>query len=246
MCNKDAWLSYSLLFLTAQRLNISLSQRSIHWQFRNYIYSILWLDFLALAEANANKLLCSPSMWMYSSQVWKLYLCNHNNTGINAVKYLIVIMLSEKDGIACLHAKSTWLSETSQTSFKCKVSLLFDSLFSGGPVGRGYCPPSTPHWLSAWLILSRGSARKAVWITVSSPSLSLPSKMKGHFSPSHHDSPQDVSYQNSEGWLPRLPPAQARNRWLILEWLSIQCLCCIFYGEFTLYNAVCVEWSSKY
>lgn len=130
--------------------------------------------------------------------------CCHSDTKINAGEYF---QLLEKDEIACLHAESTWLSEAVRHHLSVKCLFLWQPLF-WGPVGRGHCPPSTPHCLPAWLILSRRSARKAVWITVSSPSLSLPSKMKGHFSPSHRDSPQDVSLQK-RGMLPRLPPTSS-------------------------------------
>lgn len=115
-------------------------------------------------KSNGNSYLCTTS-------------CYYSDTKINAGKSF---QLLKKDEIVCLHAESTWLSEAVRHHLSVSVSF-FDSLFSGGPVGRGHCPPSSPHSLPAWLILSCGSARKAVWITVSAPPPLIAIKDEGSF-----------------------------------------------------------------
>lgn len=73
-----------------------------------------------------------------------------------------------------------------QTFLYKTICFLLTDTFLVARLAGGHSHPSAPHLLPVRLSLSRGSAWKAFWITVGSPSFPSTSNTTGHFSPYQH------------------------------------------------------------
>lgn len=106
-------------------------------------------------------------------------------------------------------------------TFLYETIFFFVDTFLVARLAGGHSHPSAPHLLPVRLSLSRGSAWKAFWITVGSPSFPSTSNTTGHFSPYQH-----VSFKKAkDSFLAFRPPNHnsevTDSRWTVFSFADL-------------------------